>query len=131
MIELALLLIYCIVGCIIAVPYTFLASGGTFCFAWTTMLAPLIIITIFPFWFSGKKWGSILFWAILTYFMLPPIFNGASHLFTWINFPTISRCLFATRFLILIVPPVILFVADWVQTIAKRSKGYKIISNAL
>lgn len=111
--------LWVVAGYLVAVPYTFFASGTAVNFALTVFLAPLVALLLFCSYAGmandaigarskdGSMAGSGLFWAImLVYFFLPAIFNGVSLLFILAGYEEISRGIFWSRYASLIVVPV-------------------------
>lgn len=95
-----LILIYLLIGCIIAVPYTYLAGGSFenfFAAAWIAPVGATILGVIL--WVETKV--TRMFWIVLTYFCLPIIFNGLSQLFGLFGYGEIKTILFDLRYAIL------------------------------
>ena len=95
-----LILVYLLIGCIIAVPYTYLAGGSfenLFATAWIAPVGATILGVIL--WIETKV--TRMFWVVLTYFCLPIILNGLSQLFGLLGYAGIQLFLFNLRYAIL------------------------------
>lgn len=101
-------LIYFVIGCLISVPYTFLANGNLDNFMLTAWLAPVGSVLVLLAYIVGKAMskdrhrrqfvGSWLFWIVATYFCLPIILNGVSLLLKLMGYNTVGHYVFACRY---------------------------------
>ena len=112
-----LALVWFLVGCVIAVPYTFLVNGSFDNFFATAWFAPVAVPSLFIAYAmrgvgrrdrSRLKWGDWFFWVVVSYFCLPIILNGVSLLMGWMGYEVISHYAFEGRFVSLLVVPMLM-----------------------
>ena len=131
--QLGLGVLWFLIGCVIAIPYTFLANGNFddfFITAWIAPAATVLMFISYTLRHVGRrdtkelKWGGWFFWALMTYLCLPIILNGASLLLKWMGYGAASHYAFEGRFVGLAVIPVAVAIygaiADCVQQAWER-----------
>jgi hypothetical protein len=126
--------LYVLVGCVVSIPYTYLAGGSFdgFAFIMTAWIAPAGVLSLFLIYVSrqvptpkakGSNWGGALFWLLLAYLCLPIIANGASRLLMGWGYEEIGAFVFLIRYRIIFILPltsiVIIGVADMVESVLK------------
>lgn len=134
--QVILLLLWFLAGCIIAIPYTFLANGSFDSFLMTAWIAPAAALFLFiAYAMSGvgrrdsrhPKWGDGLFWAFVAYFCSPILLNGTSLLLKWAEYEVVGHYVFEGRFIGLLAVPMLLVVygaiASGMMSIRQRFSG--------
>jgi cytochrome bd-type quinol oxidase subunit 2 len=89
-----LIIVYLLIGLVIAVPYTYLAGWDVNVMPSTVMFSPLALIVIVVFYFMARgerryksRGFKTTFWISIIYFLLPVIANGVSILLRWLELP--------------------------------------------
>ncbi len=109
MIKFGLGLLWFLVGCILATPYTWLANGGFTNFFLTVCIAPFgALVLYFTYMSQLSKWGNGFFWEVAAYVCLPVIMNGASLLVKRLGYETIASYIFGWRYFSLVVVPLLI-----------------------
>lgn len=136
--QVVTILAYFIVGCIISVPYTYLANGTTDNFMLTAWIAPVGALVLFIVhtveramsWckpYRARMLGGWFFWGLMTYFCLPIFLNGVSLLLNSMGFGTVGHYVFEFRYAAFLGVPVALvifgLIAGGVENIREKFKG--------
>lgn len=136
--QFILALAYLLVGCVLSVPYTYLANGSMDNFMLTAGIAPIGAFVLFiahtveramsrrePY--RTRMLGGWFFWGLVTYFCLPIFLNGASLLLNSMGLSTVGHYVFEFRYATFLGVPIALIIlgliAGGVESILEKFKG--------
>lgn len=114
---------YCLIGIVMAVPYTYLSGRGEIMNAFIPLFLPavsiLLLTLLYLIRFSNyrdkiPRWANKVFWGLLIWALLPIIANGFSIALLKIGFVSIGKFIFDHRYKSLIVVPIVACVGRFV-----------------
>jgi hypothetical protein len=120
-VQVVFVFLYLLAGCILSIPYTYLANGSFESFFLTAWIAPVAALFLF-FVFKmrgilrqdGKRswWGGGFFWAVVAYLCFPILLNGVSLLLKWAGHEVAGHYVFECRYFSLLSAPFCIAIAD-------------------
>lgn len=112
-----IVIVWFILGCVIAIPYTFLANGTFEHFFITAWIIPAcaLVLTFYLILptntLGGKRSFWLTFWALTFYFCLPIIMNGTSLLLKHMGHEAAGQTVFDLRYISCLIPITVWLVA--------------------
>ncbi len=133
-IEVLLALCYILIGCILSVPYNYLAGGGMNSFMLSAVIAPVGAVVLFIAHTvervmarnehsQARLRGGWFFWGVVTYLCLPIIFNGVSLLLNSMGFGKVGYYVHEFRYAALLLVPLLLITICFVMMGVKSILG--------
>jgi hypothetical protein len=115
-----LIIVYLLIGLVIAVPYTYLAGWDVNVMPSTVMFSPLVLVFLGILYLAarGERYSKsrgfrTTFWISVVYFFLPVIANGVSILLRWLELPY-GDLVFEHRYqTFLVLPGIIIILLVW------------------
>lgn len=119
--QFILALAYFIVGCVLSIPYTYIANGNMDNFMLTAWIAPVGALVLFITHavgratsrcrsFLARKSGGWFFWSVVTWFCLPIVLNGVSLLLRKLGLYSTSHYVFEYRYFSIVAVPFFLII---------------------
>jgi len=128
-----MLLLYFVVGLVMAVPYIFLAGwdvNALIIAIWILPIPSVIFYTLCKMEFHRIPWSSRIFRGFLGYCLLPIFANGISIILKWVGFTGVGSFVFGYRYASLVAVPLTVIIGLVAYSFAKSFWRQRFSGNA-